>query len=128
MSTKIIEISLPKFIHCENEPKTGDLIHDNRQFIYCPEYLSLIEIIPLDTYQIQYSMDLPQKNFVYKSDKYEYEEEFLVVLVQNNIEQVNQSREIEHIQNKTQPLTSEQMLNDAWDYYLNYLKWEDQEL
>ena len=71
-------------------------------------------------------MDLPQKNFVYKSDK--YEEEFLVVLVQNNIEQVNQNREIEHIQNKIHPLTSEQMLNDAWDYYLNYLKWEDQEL
>ena len=52
MSVNIEQIRLPKFIHCENEPKTGDLIQDNRQFIYSPEYLSLIEIIPLDAYQI----------------------------------------------------------------------------
>lgn len=128
MSVNIEQIRLPKFIHCENEPKTGDLIHDNRQFIYSPEYLSLIEIIPLDTYQIQYSMDLPQRHFTYYSPHFKNEEDFLVVLVQNNIELVNQSREIEILQGKLLPMTSEQLINEVWNYYVNYLKWEDQQL
>ena len=68
MSTNLQQISIPQFIHCENEPKTGDLIHDNRQFIYCPQYLSLIEIIPVDDYQIQYSMDQFQKSYFYFSE------------------------------------------------------------
>lgn len=128
MDTKIHQIKLPKFIHCENEPKNGEIIHDNRQFIYCPEYLSLVEIVPLDAYQIHYSMDFPQKHFNYYSERYQEEEDYLLVLVQNNIEVVNQSREIEIMQKKYQPLTVDQMLDEAWNYYENYLIWEDQQL
>lgn len=128
MSVKIEQIRLPKFIHCENEPKTGDLINDNRQFIYSPEYLSLIEIIPLDTYQIQYSMDLPQRHFTYYSSYFKNEEEFLVVLVQNNIEVVTESRSIYSSDHNSESITPNQLLQEAWEYYVEYLKWEDQQL
>lgn len=64
------EVKLPDFIHCENEPKTGDSLHDQRQFIYCPKFLSLIELIPFDEIQIVYSMELPQKQYFYTSEKF----------------------------------------------------------
>lgn len=127
MNTKLTQILLPKFIHCENEPKNGELIHDNRSFIYSPEYLSLVEIIPLDAYQIQYSMDLPQKSFIYTSERYKVAEDFLLVLVQNNIDVVNSTKEIDILQNKTSLMTTGMFLDEAWDYYLDYLKWEDQQ-
>lgn len=116
MTTNLKQISIPKFIHCENEPKTGDFIHDNRQFIYCSEFLSLIEIIPIDDYQIQYSMDLVQKNFSYE------DEDFLLVYIQNNVSQINQMKEIEYMQKGLKPISEIELMNQAFDYYCNYLE------
>lgn len=120
MSTNLQQISIPKFIHCENEPKTGDFLHDNRQFIYCTEYLSLIEIIPVDDFQIQYSMDLMQKNYSFE------DEEFLLVYLQNNVNQINQMKEIEYLQKGLKPISEIELMNQAFDYYSNYLEnWEN---
>lgn len=127
MSTNLQQISIPQFIHCENEPKTGDLIHDNRQFIYCPQYLSLIEIIPVDDYQIQYSMDQFQKSYFYFSEYFQLEEEYLLVFFQNNIEFIESGSEIKHLQNGTDPMTEEKLMDQAWDYYKTYLIWEDKQ-
>lgn len=120
MSANIQEISIPRFIHCENEPKTGDFIHDNRQFIYCTEYLSLIEIIPMDDYQLQYSMDQVQKTYFFE------DEEFLFVYLQNNVDQINQMKEIEFLQTGKKPISESQLMDEAFDYYKNYLENWDQ--
>lgn len=119
MSANLQQIIIPQFIHCENEPKTGDFIHDNRQFIYCSEYLSLIEIIPVDDYQIQYSMDLVQKNYSYE------DEDFLLVYLQNNVNQINQIKEIEYLKKGLRPISEIELMNQAFEYYSNYLEnWE----
>ncbi|WP_291076321.1 MULTISPECIES: hypothetical protein [unclassified Empedobacter] len=125
MGTNLEQISIPKFIHCENEPKTGDFLHDNRQFIYCPEYLSLIEIIPLDDIQIAYPMEQFQKSFLYFSDHFKSEEEYLLVFVQNNVKLIESNNEIVHLQNGTEPMTEEKLIDEAWDYYKTYLIMED---
>ena len=128
MGANLKQISLPKFIHCENEPKTGEFFHDNRQFIYCPEYLSLIEIIPLDDIQLAYSMEQFQKTFSYQSESYILEEEFLLVFVQNNIELIESALEMQHLQNGTDPMTEEKLIDEAWNYYKTYLIWEDKQI
>lgn len=125
MSANLEQISIPKFIHCENEPKTGDIMHDNRQFIYCSEYLSTIEIIPLDTYQITYPMEMFQKSFFYFSEYFQTEEECLSVFLQNNIEFVELDLEIKHLQNGTDPMSASKLIDEAWEYYKTYLIWED---
>lgn len=127
MSTNLQQISIPKFIHCENEPKTGDFLHDNRQFIYCPRYLSLIEVIPLDDIHITYPMEQYQKSFIYHSELYNQEEEFLLVFVQNNVALIESDFEIQHLQNNTDPMTEDKLINEAWNYYKNYLIWEDKQ-
>lgn len=120
MSTNLQQNSIPQFIHCENEPKTGDFVHDNRQFIYCTEYLSLIEIIPVDDFQIQYSMDLVQKNYSFE------DEDFLLVYLQNNVKQINQMKEIEYLKKGLKPISEIELMNQAFDYYCNYLEnWEN---
>lgn len=122
---KFTQISLPEFIHCENEPKNGDFIHDNRQFIYAPKFLSLVELIPFDDIQIAYPMELFQKQYFYTSELYRQEEEWLLVLVQNNLEAYNSLMEIENIDNGLEPITPDRFLDMAWDYYKKYLVWED---
>lgn len=125
---KVTQIKLPDFIHCENEPKTGEFLHDQRQFIYCPRYLSLIELIPIDEIQIHYPEKLPYRNFSYYSERYEDEEDWLLVMVQDNIEVVNSITEIERMQSGTEPMTTERLIELAWEYYKNYLVWEDSQI
>lgn len=123
--SKFTQITLPDFIHCENEPKNGDFLHDQRQFIYCPKYISLVELIPYDDIQIAYPIELPQKQYFYISDRYKVEEEWLLVLVQNNIEAANTILEIENLSSGAAKMTPEKLLDLAWNYYKNYLIWED---
>lgn len=122
------EVKLPDFIHCENEPKTGDFLHDQRQFIYCPKFLSLIELIPFDEIQIVYPIELPQKQYFYTSEKFNQEEEWLLVLVQNNIEAVNSMSEIELMQSGEEPMTEDRLMDLCWEYYEKYLTWEDEQM
>lgn len=114
------EIHLPEFIHCENEPKNGDFLHDQRQFIYCPKFLSLVELIPFDDIQILYPIEMPQKQYFYFSELYQENEEWLLVLVQNNIEVANAMLE--------QEMTEEALLDACWEYYKKYLIWEDRQI
>lgn len=120
-------VKLPDFIHCENEPKTGDFLHDQRQFIYCPKFLSLIELIPYDEIQILYPKGMPQKQYFYTSKHFENQEEYLLVIVQNNIEAANAILEIEYLQTGQQKMTSENLLDACWEYYKKYLIWEDEQ-
>lgn len=122
---KFKQIKLPEFILCENPVKTGDFIDDNRQFIYVVNCLSLIEIIPLDDYQIPYDYEMKHNEFTYTSEKYQEEESFMLVFVQNNVEFVSDVSEIEILQGKSEKVTDVEILEKAWTFYENYLKWED---
>ena len=126
--SKFTQITLPDFIHCENEPKNGDYLHDQRQFIYCPKYLSLVELIPYNEIQIVYPIELPQKQYFYTSELYKEEEEWLLVLVQNNIEAANAVFEIENLSAGAERMTPEKLLDLTWSYYKKYLTWEDSQI
>lgn len=128
MRDKYTQISLPEFLHCENEPKTGEFIHDQRQFIYCPKYFSLVELIPYNEIQIAYPIELPQKQYFYTSELYKEVEEWLLVLVQNNIEVANAILEIENLSAGAEKMTPEKLLDSTWNYYKKYLKWEDSQI
>lgn len=125
---KYKEISIPDFMHCEIEPKTGDDVDNNRQWIYSPKYLSLIEIIPIDEMLIVYPEEIPHKEFIYHSEKYQMEETFQLVIVQNNIEAANAANDIENLLNGVDPMTEVELLDAAWEYYKTYLQWEDSQI
>ncbi|WP_313214119.1 hypothetical protein [Soonwooa sp.] len=100
------EIKMPKFLLAE-EP-TAPL--DRFTFIYSPPYLSLILIIAEDDVMgllNNETRNKPRKTFQY------FDESFEFVLVQNNIEAVNLETSIESF------------LDEAWNWYKDYLVWED---
>lgn len=100
----------------------------NRQWIYSPKYLSLIEIIPVDEMLIVYPEEIPHKEFIYRSEKYLMEETFQLVIVQNNIEAANAANDIENLLNGVDPITEVELLDAAWKYYKTYLQWEDSQI
>lgn len=111
----IKELRNPDFIIGEIFPKSGDEIEDNREFIYSPFYLSLIEVVPLDHIHAAFKKEQPQKEFTYE------DEEFLLVITQDNIEAVNAQLEILILEGKHELITAEDLLDRAWGNYLSYL-------
>lgn len=116
------KLTNPNFLFAEILPKTGNEIQDNRQFIYCPPWLSLIEVVPLDAFTAAWPKEQPQKEYQHGN------EEFLLVITQNNIEQVNAMREVEYLQKGLDKMTAETLLDQAWNYYQSYLTWEDEQI
>ncbi|MCT4034892.1 hypothetical protein HZQ14_15825 [Elizabethkingia anophelis] len=105
-----MEIKLPKFLLSE-EP-TGDM---NRfVYIYSPVYMSLILIVAEDSQTVILNdeyLSKPRKTF-----KYEYET-FEFIIIQNNVKLTG---------GQLAPEISEpEFLNQAWAWYEEYLKWED---
>lgn len=109
------ELRNPEFLHCEFPIKTGDIVRDNRAFIYCVNYLSLIEIIPMDLFLAAFPIEQAQKEYTYETG-----ETFLLVFTQNNIELANEAT--------GKDTTPEQLLDLAWNYYREYLIWEDSQI
>ena len=84
------------------------------QYIYSPHYLSLVLVIPEDV-----ATGTLNKETIKKLRKtYRYENEvFELVLVQNNVEATGGAMS---------PIISEtEFLDEAWKWYADYLKWED---
>ena len=111
---------MPEFLFCEFPVKNGS-IHDNRMFIYCSRHISLIEVIPLEDMQVVYETEHRMKQFSYTGPT--GEEDYLLVITQNNLEKV--TSEIEAIQGVDH---AEKLLSQAWLYFENYLKWEDKQV
>lgn len=117
----INKITNPKFLFCEIPIKTGNEDDDHRVFIYCVEYLSLIEVFLMSNkHTYAFSREQYQKTFFHNN------EEFLLVFTQNNIELLNSANELDHITNGTEPVTSSNLINEAWAFFDNYLDWEDE--
>ena len=104
---KIAEIKMPKFLLAE-EPQDR-VFH----YIYSPHYLSLVLIIPEET-TVTLNKDTikkPRKTYHYGNEALE------LVLVQNNVEATGGA---------ISPVISEtEFLDEAWKWYADYLKWED---
>lgn len=104
---KIAEIKMPKFLLAE-EPQDR-VFH----YIYSPHYLSLVLIIPeeITVTLNKNNLNKPRKTYRYGSEVFE------LVLVQNNVEATGGAMS---------PIISEtEFLDKAWEWYADYLKWED---
>jgi hypothetical protein len=106
------ELKLPEFIFCEVPIKDGG-INDDRQWLYCPKALSLVEIVVEDEMVVALNRDLFQQKFKHINPEGVIET-FTLAVVQNNLEMT----EIDPVF----------FLAKAWEYYSKYLEWEDSNL
>ncbi len=107
------KIKLPKFL-LATEPKNE---YNGIEYIYSPSYLSLIMIIhENDTISIlnEENREKPRKSFEYNSEK------FLFVIIQNNV--------ISTGGNLAPEITEIEFLEQAYDWYKDYLIWEDRNI
>lgn len=72
-------------------------------------------------------MEQFQKTYFYFSEYFQIEEEYLLVFLQNNVELMESDSEIQHLQNGTEPMTEEKLIDAAWEYYKTYLIGEDKQ-
>lgn len=108
----VLELKLPEFIFGEIPIKDGS-IHDQRHWIYCPGAQSLIEVIPEDEIIAAIDRQLVQKTFVYEGFD-GVPEGFRLVIAQDNCELAE--------------IDPTELLRRAWDWYEQYLIWEDAQL
>ena len=109
---KIKKLVNPKFLICEdpiNEP--------NRTFVYCVQYLSLIEVWNLEI-PAAYPKEQVQKQFIYKSITGK-EFDFLLVFTQNNVKIV-----VDELIVGGNPEL--EILEDAWKFFSECLDREEQ--
>lgn len=107
------ELTLPKFLLAENP--TED--HNKFVYIYSPVYLSLILIVAEDIQTVvlnEEMMKQPRKTFQYEFETFEF------IIIQNNVLMTGG-----HLAPKISEID---FLNQAWDWWENYLKWEDDNL
>lgn len=97
---------LPKFLISEIAIKDKSY-NDDRIWITCPQYLSIIEFVLLGNGGV-YASNQIEMNFDYEG------EEWIGFFAQNNCEMVDIDPKI--------------VLKEAWEYFKNYLIWEDRNL
>ncbi len=102
------EYKLPKFLLSEIAVKDGSY-NDDRVWITCTEYMCIVEFIYMNNVdELELDSDQIQLNFEYE------EEEWVGFFALNNCE-------IEEVEPK-------QVLSEAWEYFKEYLIWEDDNL
>ena len=107
------EIKLPKFLLAEEptEPNDRDI------YIYSPHYLSLVLVIPEDEKPVLLNEETrkkPRKTFTYEDETFE------LVIIQNNVEMTGG--------NLAPEITEIEFLKQAYDWYKDYLIWEDKNI
>ncbi len=105
---QLIEFDTPEYLFCEI-PIKDKSINDERVWIYCPKALSLIEFVN------QTVLDERTEEYLFDFDKiagrFHYLDDFEAFWVQNNCEATDNDKE--------------EILQGAWKFYLNYMKWEE---
>lgn len=96
---------LPEFLLSEIAIK-DNTYNDHRIWVTCPKYLSIIEFVNLGSGA--FASNQIQMNFEYN------DEEWLGFFAQNNCDIVG--------------VDPKQVLKKAWEYFKNYLVWEDQQI
>lgn len=106
-NNKLFELKMPKFLLAlQPEPEQ---LPNGFHFIYSPLYLSLILVIRERTQMVIFNNELknkPQKSYNYNND-----EQFALVMLQNNIQQTGGILSSE--------ISETQFLDEAWQWYSN---------
>ncbi|MFJ1492436.1 hypothetical protein [Capnocytophaga canis] len=107
----IQEITLPKFLLAE-EP-----MEDLNRFvyIYSPHYMSLIMVV--EEYSQIMILNTENENKIQKLFQYSGKEQFRLILLQNNVEATGGIF--------SPVITTDEFLEEAWEWHRNYLVWED---
>ena len=100
----------PRFLFCDEPVKDETNKLPFRNWIYAPFCQSLIEIIPLDYIEIEIDNNQFTKTYQYV-DGNGMEESFLFTFVQDNTDS-----------------KSEEVMNEAWEWYTKYLQWDDAQI
>lgn len=107
---EVAEVIIPKFLLAENPI----LPNIDLTYIYSPHYMSLIMVIEENSEIVRLNdeyLKKPQKLFVYDAL-----EQFRFVVVQDNVMSMG---------GINAPVISvEQFINEAWQWYKDYLDWE----
>ena len=102
-NSKLFELKMPKFLLAAEPSQMPSGFH----YIYSPHYLSLILVIRERTQQVILNNELrskPQKRYTYNDN-----EEFTLVVLQNNIQQTGGILSPE--------ISETQFLDEAWQWY-----------
>jgi hypothetical protein len=103
------ELMIPEFILADIPVKDGSS-QDGRIFVYCTKAMSLVEAIAEFDSDVRFSPDIVQNRYLFANID-GVEVWFSVGIVQNNCDLA-----------KMDPY---QVLDASWDYFCNYLKWQD---
>ena len=102
-NSKLFELKMPKFLLAIEPTQMPSGFH----YIYSPHYLSLVLVIRERTQQIILNNELrskPQKRYTYNDN-----EQFTLVVLQNNIQQVGGILSL--------AISETQFLDEAWEWY-----------
>ena len=102
-NSKLFELKMPKFLLAAEPSQMPSGFH----YIYSPHYLSLVLIIRERTQQVILNNELrnkPQKRYTYNDN-----EQFTLVVLQNNIQQVGGILSL--------AISETQFLDEAWEWY-----------
>lgn len=102
-NSKLFELEMPKFLLAIEPTQMPSGFH----YIYSPHYLSLVLIIRERTQQVILNNELqskPQKRYTYNDN-----EQFTLVVLQNNIQQVGGILSL--------AISETQFLDEAWQWY-----------
>ncbi len=106
---RAVELFIPEFVLVEIPVKDGSM-HDERMWIYCPQALSMIEVISEFEIDAVLHSSLIQKRFKFTNSQGE-EESFTLGIVQNNCGLAE--------------VDPHDLLDRAWHFFNDYLVWED---
>ena len=102
-NSNLFELKMPKFLLAIEPTQMPSGFH----YIYSPHYLSLVLIIRERTQQVILNNELrnkPQKRYTYNDN-----EQFTLVVLQNNIQQVGGILSL--------AISETQFLDEAWEWY-----------
>ena len=109
------ELLMPEFLLAD-QPIKDDTLNAQRMYIYCTQYLTLIEVWSLDFGPAIFHDYQTTKDFTYQ------DEDYILCIVQNNVSafasEVEALRGVDHEQ---------ELLDKAWAFFEDYLIWEDEQ-
>lgn len=113
----MFELTTPRFLLAEEPIKDLSNEAPNRVWIYAPFCLSLIECISLSEVTfIPFESNRTSKDYEYFSPLYQSSETWKLIFIQENTEVAAEA------------ITPEQLLDQAWEFYSNYMLWEDTQM
>lgn len=103
------ELKTPEFLLCELPIKDGSL-DSKRLFVYVPSALSLIEVVPWDSFEPILTEETIYADFEYENSL-GHLEKYTLYFSQNNCGYIG--------------FEESAILKNVWAWFVEYLQWED---